>query len=437
MLQNHAKEVVDELLSKVDVRIFNMLDAIHPLSIDSITANCVAVACLNKLIKFRRELKIVPAALPVSKPLTSTRTRAVQESKPQTRAVSPDILEESLLESDEETSETAATKTPVNPSRPLFVYRTPTARTGPLRLDNKTSEVDSGARPTASFDQPSYSSNASSNTFSKPISTNATSYSASTSRTDPGSSRFVQQSSSGGGGSTPSDTPMTPVASTSSYDGVPSNCEDDYNEVSESPLLYDDLGNYELDDDDPTPNPSPTIPGNSRNAHYPTPTSKVPVRTFNSPDLITLEDDSPQKSFTATPRKPNDAGQGSDLPRFHGNVRNDGLSGEFDGFKFPHSQTMQSTFRVLFGLQEFRPNQLQAINASLLGHDCFILMPTGGGKSLCYQLPALTVPGITIVVSPLKSLIFDQVNKLRSFDVSRHFALLTIMDVCIRDVHLS
>ncbi|HUY34682.1 MAG TPA: RecQ family ATP-dependent DNA helicase [Pirellulales bacterium] len=70
------------------------------------------------------------------------------------------------------------------------------------------------------------------------------------------------------------------------------------------------------------------------------------------------------------------------------------------------------TFLPLFGLTSFRPGQREVIEAVFAGEDCLCVMPTGGGKSLCYQLPAVARPGVTLVVSPLIALMKDQVDQL-------------------------
>ena len=70
-----------------------------------------------------------------------------------------------------------------------------------------------------------------------------------------------------------------------------------------------------------------------------------------------------------------------------------------------------------FGLERFRPGQREAVEAALSGRDSLVVMPTGGGKSLCYQLPALADLGLVVVVSPLIALMSDQLRRVREAGV--------------------
>ncbi|HXF04530.1 MAG TPA: ATP-dependent DNA helicase RecQ [Blastocatellia bacterium] len=98
-----------------------------------------------------------------------------------------------------------------------------------------------------------------------------------------------------------------------------------------------------------------------------------------------------------------------------------------------HLEEARRLLRTSFGLSQFRPGQEDVIAAVLEGRDCVVVMPTGGGKSLCYQLPALLLPGRTLVISPLIALMKDQaealqrrgipatfINSSLSFDEQRH-----------------
>ncbi len=76
---------------------------------------------------------------------------------------------------------------------------------------------------------------------------------------------------------------------------------------------------------------------------------------------------------------------------------------------------IHQTLKTVFGFDKFKGNQLKIIKSLLKGKDCFVIMPTGGGKSLCYQLPALMKDGTAIIISPLIALMKNQVDAIRNF----------------------
>ncbi|MDM7859177.1 DNA helicase RecQ [Alteromonas sp. ASW11-36] len=94
--------------------------------------------------------------------------------------------------------------------------------------------------------------------------------------------------------------------------------------------------------------------------------------------------------------------------------------------------TPLAALEEVFGYPQFRAGQLAAIENTLAGKDSLILMPTGGGKSLCYQVPALLTSGVTIVVSPLIALMQDQVEQLLQNGIKAAFINSSLDDIAIQ-----
>src|SRR4028119_1180041 len=84
----------------------------------------------------------------------------------------------------------------------------------------------------------------------------------------------------------------------------------------------------------------------------------------------------------------------------------------------PSGKDVGAAFKKIWGYDDFRPPQGEIVRSLLSQQDALIVMPTGGGKSICFQLPALLQTGLTLVISPLVALMENQVQELRQLKLS-------------------
>jgi ATP-dependent DNA helicase RecQ len=90
------------------------------------------------------------------------------------------------------------------------------------------------------------------------------------------------------------------------------------------------------------------------------------------------------------------------------------------------NSSLEQSLKHFFGYDSFRPGQQRIIEQALQNRDMLVVMPTGGGKSLCFQLPALLKSGVTVVVSPLIALMQDQVDNLQDNGIGATFLNSTL-----------
>ena len=105
-----------------------------------------------------------------------------------------------------------------------------------------------------------------------------------------------------------------------------------------------------------------------------------------------------------------------DEARYYNKLQNS--ADKFETETFVWSTKVQQVLENSFKLKKFRPMQLSCVNATLSKHDVILVMPTGGGKSLCYQLPAIIDEGFSLVISPLVSLMQDQMMSLDQLGIT-------------------
>lgn len=109
--------------------------------------------------------------------------------------------------------------------------------------------------------------------------------------------------------------------------------------------------------------------------------------------------------------------------------------GDWERENFPWSTKARDLLALVFSIKDYRPKQLATINALMAGNDVLLLAPTGGGKSLCFQLPALLSTGLTVVISPLISLMEDQVWSLERWKVRAQLLCSTTSKEAVTRIH--